>query len=123
MRSFYSLRSQKRNISVKSSVSFYAFGIRVHKSFSKNVDEIDTKCQCHRHFTCSVYTRRSQKRKKIQLSHQYLFTLLGSAGAKAVRRTLMKLSPGCNEYRLYRTQFEVLVRIVFNPKIGQSSQS
>jgi len=39
------------------------------------------------------YARRSQKRKKIQLSNQYLFTLSGSAGAKAVRRTLMKLSP------------------------------
>jgi len=31
---------------------------------------------------------------KIQLSHKYLFTLLGSASVKAVRRTLMKLSPG-----------------------------
>jgi len=30
---------------------------------------------------------------KMQLSHKYLFTLSGSAGAKAVRRTLMKLSP------------------------------
>jgi len=32
-------------------------------------------------------------RKKILISHQNLFTLLGSAGVKAVRRTLMKLSP------------------------------
>ncbi len=31
--------------------------------------------------------------KKIQLSHKYLFTLFGSANIKAVRRTLMKLSP------------------------------
>ncbi len=30
---------------------------------------------------------------KIQLSHKYLFTLLGSTGAKAARRTLMKLTP------------------------------
>ncbi len=32
--------------------------------------------------------------KKIQLSHQYLFTLSGCARVKAVCRTLMKLSPG-----------------------------
>jgi len=31
---------------------------------------------------------------KIQLSNQCLFTLLGSTSVKAVRRTLMKLSPG-----------------------------
>ncbi len=30
---------------------------------------------------------------KIQLSHQGLFKLLGSTSVKAVRRTLMKLSP------------------------------
>jgi len=29
----------------------------------------------------------------IQSSGQYLFTLLGSTGAKAARRTLMKLTP------------------------------
>jgi hypothetical protein len=29
----------------------------------------------------------------VQLSHQYLFTLLGSAHVKAVHRMLMKLSP------------------------------
>ncbi len=33
------------------------------------------------------------KSVKIQLSHKYLFTLLGSTGTKAARRTLMKLSP------------------------------
>jgi len=31
--------------------------------------------------------------KKIQLSHKYLFMLLGSSSAKAVSKTLMKLSP------------------------------
>ncbi len=46
--------------------------------------------------TRSLYARRSQKRKKIQLSHKYLFTLFGSTGAKAVRRTLTKLTPGIN---------------------------
>jgi len=39
---------------------------------------------------------RSPKCKKIQLSHQYLLTLLGPTSVKALRRTLMKLSPGVN---------------------------
>jgi hypothetical protein len=52
--------------------------------------------QFHQHFTYSFYARRSQKQKKIQLSHKYIFTLLGSLSIKAVRRTLMKLSPGVN---------------------------
>jgi len=45
-------------------------------------------------FMYSFYARSSQKRK-IQSSCQYLFTLLGSTGAKAAHRTLMKLSPDC----------------------------
>jgi len=36
-------------------------------------------CQFHQRFKSSFYACRSQKRKKIQLSHQFLFTLLGSA--------------------------------------------
>ena len=55
---------------------------------------VDTWAQFHQRSTYSFYARRSQKRKKIQLSHKYLFTLLGSTGAKAARRTLMKLTPG-----------------------------
>jgi len=51
----------------------------------------ESRCQLNQHFTQSFYTRRSQKRKKIQLSHKYLFTILGSAHIKAVRRTLIKL--------------------------------
>jgi len=46
-------------------------------------------------FTRRFYKRSSQKHKS-QSSCQYLFTLLGSACVKAVRRTLMKLSPGVN---------------------------
>jgi hypothetical protein len=46
-------------------------------------------------FTRRFYAHSSQKRKS-QSSRQYLFTLLGSAGVKAVCRTLMKLSPGVN---------------------------
>jgi len=44
-------------------------------------------------FTRRFYAFSSQKRKS-QSSRQYLFTLLGSARVKAVRRTLMKLSHG-----------------------------
>ncbi len=52
------------------------------------------RCQFHQYFNYNFYARRSQKRNKIQLSHEYLFTHLGSTSVKAVRRTLMKLSPG-----------------------------
>ncbi len=41
--------------------------------------------------------------KKIKLSHQCLFKLLGSTGIKAVRRTLMKLSPDEKESQRRRS--------------------
>jgi len=50
-------------------------------------------CQFHEHFTYSFYASRSWRCKNIQLSHQYLFRLSGSASVKAVRSTVMKLSP------------------------------
>ncbi len=43
--------------------------------------------------TRSFYWRRSQKHHKRQSSHQCLFAFLGSARAKAVHKTLVKLSP------------------------------
>jgi len=52
---------------------------------------------------CSFYAHRSQKRKKIQLSHQYLFTLSGSESVKAVRRTLMKLTPDGHQFAFRET--------------------
>jgi hypothetical protein len=55
--------------------------------------------QFHQCFTCSFYACRSQKRKKIQLSHQYLFTLLGSACVKAV------FTPGLNFINILCTAF------------------
>jgi hypothetical protein len=39
----------------------------------------------------------TKREKKLQLSHKYLFTLWGSTGAKANRRTLMKLTLGRGE--------------------------
>jgi len=55
-----------------------------------------------------LYTCRSQKRDKIQLSHKYLFTLSGSVSVKAVRRTLMKLSPGVNFINILRAAFTLV---------------
>jgi len=49
--------------------------------------------QFHQRSMYSFCACRSQKRKKIQLSHKYLFTLSGSTGAKTASRTLMKLTP------------------------------
>ncbi len=42
----------------------------------------------------TAFTLVGPKSVRIQTSSQYLFTLLGSTGAKAARRTLMKLSRG-----------------------------
>jgi len=88
---------------------FTILGSNVHKSFKYSVDEIDTCSQFHQHSTYSFYTCRSQKRKKTQLSHQYLFTLAGSTSKKAVRRTLMKLTPGRHCSRQFCDQ--VLVQL------------
>jgi len=44
-------------------------------SWRTKVGGIDPWCQFYQRFTRSYYARRSWKRKKIQLSHQYLFTL------------------------------------------------
>ncbi len=40
----------------------------------------------------TTFTRADLKSEKIQLNHQYLFTLLGSERVKAAHRTLMKLT-------------------------------
>jgi hypothetical protein len=64
------------------------------KNARKHVDEIDTWAQFHQCSMYSFYARSSPKRKKILLSHKYLFTLSRSTCVKAVRRKLMKLIPG-----------------------------
>ncbi len=43
---------------------------------------------------CTAFALVAPKSVRIQPSCQYLFTLLGSTGAKAARRTLVKLTPG-----------------------------
>ncbi len=72
---------------------FCAFGICARKSWVcvKSTPGVDFT----NIFTRRFYARSSQKRKS-QSSWQYLFMLLGSACVKAVRRKLMKLSPGCS---------------------------
>ncbi len=42
----------------------------------------------------TAFTLVAPKRVRIQSNPKYLFTLLGSTCAKAVRRMLMKLTPG-----------------------------
>jgi hypothetical protein len=51
IRSFYVSRSQKRKNSVKLSVPFCTLGMCWCRSFTKNVDEIDSSSQFHQHFT------------------------------------------------------------------------
>jgi len=46
----------------------------------------------------TAFTPIAPKSVKIQSSCQYLFTLLGSIGAKAARRTLMKLTPAKHHF-------------------------
>jgi len=44
-------------------------------------------------YLLTAFTPVAPKSVRIQSSCQYLFTLLGSTGAKATNRTLMKLTP------------------------------
>jgi len=71
----------------------------------KNNWNVDTWGRFHQRSTYSFCARRSQKRKKIQLSHQCLFTLLGSTSVKAVHRMLMKLSRGVNFINIVHEDF------------------
>ncbi len=59
-----------------------------------NVDEIDTWGQFHQHNLRAAFTPVTPQSVRTHSSCQYLFTLLGSARAKAAHRTLMKLTPG-----------------------------
>ncbi len=45
-------------------------------------------------FTRSCYTHSDPKSTKRQSSHQFLLALLGSTQVKALRKTLVKLTPG-----------------------------
>jgi len=62
-------------------------------SLWKEVQFSPSRCQFHQRSTYSFYAHRSQKRKKDTDDLTVFFTLLGSTSAKAVRSTLMKLTP------------------------------
>ena len=53
----------------------------------------------------AVFMRSDLESIKIQLHHQNIFTLLGSAHLKAAGRTMMKLTPGLNFINVLRTAF------------------
>jgi hypothetical protein len=53
----------------------------------------------------TAFTPVAPKSVRIQSSSQYLFTLLGSTSAKAVCKTLVKLTPGVNCINVLRTAF------------------
>jgi hypothetical protein len=59
---------------------------------------------------------------RTQSSRQYLFTLLGPTTVKAVRRTLMKLTPGFPRYSRGLRSWKIVIReyqnSCFKPKIG-----
>jgi hypothetical protein len=52
--------------------------------------------------------------QKSQSSCQYLFTLLGSTGAKAARRTMMKLTPGFPSRPIYYQGIHIVVTKTLN---------
>jgi len=62
------------------------------KAALKHVGEIEPRAQFHQH----IRTAFTPVAPKIQSSCQCLFKLLGSTGAKATRRALMKLTLGLN---------------------------
>jgi len=64
-------------------ISFYLYFIHVLKG---SISPKNLRAAC---------THLSHKSVRIQSSCLYLFTLLGSMGAKAALRMLMKLTPGC----------------------------
>ncbi len=64
------------------------------------LDKIKTWAQFHQVLR-AAFALVGPKSVRIQSSSQYLFMLLGSPGAKAARRTLMKLTPGKNDFRFH----------------------
>jgi len=57
----------------------------------------------------TAFTPVSPKRVRIQSSFQYLFMLLGSTGAKAACRMMMKLTPGVDFINVLQAAFARLV--------------
>jgi len=73
-------------------LKFFVNELFLSCQFYRTSQKSQSWAQFHQRFTCSFYAHGSRKRKNIQLSHQYIFTLSGSRSIKAARKTLMKLS-------------------------------
>jgi len=67
-----------------------------------------TRAQFHQHSTYSFYARRSRKCKSYWWLNCIFFTLLGSTSIKAVRKTLVKLTPGVNFTKILCTTFTLV---------------
>ena len=60
----------------------------------------DIRGQFHQHSTSSFYARRDPKSAKKLLNLNVFLALLGSAGVKDARKTLVKLTPGVQPARV-----------------------
>jgi len=67
----------------------------------------------------AAFTQVAPKSIRIQSSCQYLFTLLGSTGAKAAHRMLMKLTPGPQEVPIFLTAFANGSAVNCGPQINR----
>jgi len=93
-RSFYARRSQKRKkysqaVSLFSLLGSEDVGALPHKMLVKLIPGLDFINVLRTAFTPVV-----PQSVRTQSNRQYLFTLLGPTSVKAVRRTLVKLTPG-----------------------------
>ncbi len=68
-------------------------------------EEEEIRCQFHQCSTYSFYARRSQKRKKILMTWLSFYAFGISMSAKAVRKTLMKLTPGVDFTDIFTRSF------------------
>jgi hypothetical protein len=86
---------------VKSSVSFDAFGLRACKSCTLNIDEIEPRGRFHQHFTSRFYKWRSQKCQK----YSQVVCLFCTLGICMHTRILVKLIPGVNFINILQPVF------------------
>jgi len=74
-------------------------------SLTLKAQTLTIRCQFHQRSTCSFYARRSQKCQMILLTWLSFFAHSGSTCVRAVRRTLMKLSPKCQFHQCFSSSF------------------
>jgi len=76
-----------------------------HKLLNENMATTEPGVNFTSFLRAAFTLRDPESAKKIQLSHQYLFLLSGSASIKAGHRTLMKLSPWSRSYKTFFLRF------------------